>query len=394
MNIVIDIRPLMDGKLSGIEMYILHLLDELFKKDKKNTYILFANAAKNVLKTIPEFRNKNIAVIQTKIPNKLLNASLCFLRKPKLDKLILRYLKKHPKKIPETMEEMSVDLFFMPDLRPSALSKKIKKITVVHDLSFKHFKKFFSRKTRLWYKLLNPKREIKKSDKIIAVSGYTKNDLILTYKIPKEKISVIYEGIDEKFGADPNEKNFRYIGRRYDLPQKYFLFLSTIEPRKNIKNMVKGFIIYKKLNPNDRAKLIIAGKKNSKIFSRVMHDDHPDVQFAGFIDEEDKATVIKHADCFLYPSFFEGFGLPLLEAMKCGTPIITSNASAMPEVAGDGAVLVNPASADEIAGALEKIQNPSLRQMLKKNMEKQIQKFSWQKCAEETLKVMESTLDQ
>jgi len=390
MNIVIDIRPLMEGKLSGIEVYILHLLEELFEVDKKNTYILFANAAKNVLKEIPKFTQKNVTIIQTRIPNKLLNAALSVLRKPKLDKLIIKHLKRNPNEIPETMEKMSVDLFFMPDLRPSALSKKVKKITVVHDLAFKHFKKFFSKKTRLWYKLLNPRREIKTSDKIIAVSGYTKNDLVRTYHIPPEKITVVYEGIEEKFGTNLNEKDFDHIQRRYDLPQKYYLFLSTIEPRKNINNLVKGFIIYKRLNPKDTAKLIISGKKNPKIFSEVMHEDHPDVQFTGFIDEEDKGAVIKHADCFLYPSLFEGFGLPLLEAMKCGTPIITSNTSAMPEVAGDAAILVNPSFADSIAEALEKIQNPEIRQMLKKNMENQIQKFSWKKCAEETLKLMES----
>ncbi len=388
MNIVIDIRPLMDGKLSGIEVYTTNLLRELLKMDQKNTYILFANAAKNLGTRIPEFKGKNVTVIQTKIPNKILNAGLCFLRYPKLDKLILKHLKKHPSKIPETMKNRTIDLFFLPDLRPCALSKKVKKITTVHDLSFVHFKKFFSRKTRLWYKLMKPQREIRTSDHIIAVSSYTRDDIMHTYKIPESKITVIHEGVEGSFCSKIDEKEFEHIRRRYNLPEKYYLFLSTLEPRKNIQNLVKGFMIYKLLNRRDNAKLVLAGAKNPKIFSKViMRELTPDVIFTGFIDEEDKASVIKHADVFLYPSLFEGFGLPLLEAMKCGTPIITSNTSSMPEIAGNAALLINPKFPDAIATSLEKIQKPEIKASLQKNMEEQVAKFSWRECARKTLKL-------
>lgn len=389
MNIVIDIRPLMEGKLSGIEVYILQLLRELFKIDQENSYILFANTAKKV--HLPDFNKKNVTIIQTKIPNKLLNIGLCFLRRPKLDKLILGYIKKHSEKMPVTMEMTKLDIFFMPDLRPSALTRKIIKITTIHDLAFLHYKKFFSKKTRLWYKLLNPQREIKTSDHLIAVSSYTKKDVMETCGIPGNKITVIHEAVEESFGENLDEKKYEHIKRRYGLPEKYYLFLSTIEPRKNIQNLVRGFIIYKRLNPNDKAKLVIGGSKNNKIFSNVMHDNHPDIFFTGFIDEEDKAAAIQHADVFIYPSFFEGFGLPLLEAMKCGTPIITSNTSSMPEVVGDAAILINPELPDTIAAALEKIRKPGIKEQLKKNMEKQIEKFSWKKCARETLKLFEET---
>lgn len=389
MNIVIDIRPLMEGKLSGIEVYLLQLLRQLLKIDHENSYILFANAAKNISSRIPEFSGKNVSMIQTKIPNKLLNIGLGLFRFPKLDKIIIRHLKKYPEKIPSTMKETKIDIFFMPDLRPSAFTKKIKKITVIHDLSFEHFKQFFSKKTRLWYRLLNPKREIRTSNHLIAVSSFTKQDLINSYNIPEEKITVIHEAVDDSFCKNVTEKNFPHIQHRYGLPEKYFLFLSTIEPRKNVQNMVEGFIIYKKTHPNDLTKLVIGGSKHPKIFSKVMLENHPDIIFTGFIDEEDKASVIKHAEAFLYPSFFEGFGLPLLEAMKCGTPIVTSNTSSMPEVAGNAAVFINPNFPDAIADALEKIQNQDLKAELKKNMAEQIAKFSWHKCALETLEVLE-----
>jgi len=386
MNIVIDVRPLMEGKLSGIEVYIINLLNELFKIDHKNNYILFANASKDVTSKIPIFQNKNVTVIQTRIPNKILNLTLSLLRYPKLDKLILKHIKKHHKNLQETNK---IDLFFMPDLRPSALSKSVTKITTIHDLSFFHFKNFFSQKTKIWYKLVNPKREIKNSHKLIAVSTFTKNDLIESFKILPQKITVIYEAVSEKFAEQINSKDFENIKKLYHLPAKYYLFLSTIEPRKNIQNLIKGFIIYKRLHPNDSTKLVIAGSANPKIFSKVALNQHEDILFPGFIHEENKASIIKNAEVFLYPSFFEGFGLPLLEAMKCGTPIITSNTSSMPEVVGDAAILINPNYPEAIAEALERIQKPEVKADLKKNMTNQINKFSWKKCAQETLNLFQ-----
>jgi glycosyltransferase involved in cell wall biosynthesis len=393
MNIVIDIRPLMDGKHSGIQVYLVNLIRELLLLDGQNTYILFANAAWDLGSVLPSFKGKNITVIQTRIPNKILNLGLSFLRRPKLDRLIIRHLKEHPEQVPETMDHEKIDVFFMPDLRPCALSKETKKITVIHDLSFRHFKKFFSAKSRLWYKLMKPKREIQTSDLVIAVSNYTKNDIAETYKIPKEKISVVHEGVAGDFYRPVYEKKMDHVVRRYNLPEKYFLFLSTLEPRKNIENLIKGFIQFKNKHPDNPAKLVIAGSENHKIFSKVNRRPHPEIIFTGFIDEEDKAVIIKHAECFVYPSFFEGFGLPLLEAMKCETPIITSNTSSMPEIAGGAALFINPDFPDSIAGALEKIQEPALKNLLKQKMRQQVVQFTWTKCALETLNLIKAVVD-
>jgi glycosyltransferase involved in cell wall biosynthesis len=387
MNIVVDIRPLMEGKLSGIEVYIVHLLRELLAADHNNTYILFANAAKDVSTRIPVFSGPNVTFIQTRIPNKILNLGLSVFRRPKLDRLILNHLAKHPEKVPATMKEKRIDLFFMPDLRPSSLGKSVKKITVVHDLSFHHFRNFFSPKTRLWYRLLMPEREIRNSDRVIAVSSYTKNDLMRTFGIHEDKIKVVHQGIEENFG-EKRGKNFRDIRNRYNLPEKYFLSLATLEPRKNTKNLVRAFIMYKHRHPGNDIKLVIAGARNPKIFSEVIHEKHPDIIFTGFIDEDLKADVIKNALGFLYPSFFEGFGIPLLEAMKCETPVITSNTSSMPEVVGDAALLVNPHFPEEIARAMEKIREEATVARLKSAMSRQIAKFSWKKCARETLEIM------
>ena len=278
----------------------------------------------------------------------------------------------------------------MPDIRPAALGRGVKKILTVHDLSFHHFPKFFSAKSRLWYRILKPKKQIMTSDSIIAVSAFTKNDLVKTYRVPEEKITVTHEGVDEDFCLHISEQMIAHVRSKYRLPEKYFLFLSTIEPRKNIANLVKAFIAFKLQNNADNTVLVIAGARNPKIFSEVNHAEHHDIRFTGFIDEKDKAAVIKGARAFLYPSLFEGFGLPLVEAMQCGTPLITSNTSSIPEVIGDAGLLINPQYPEEIAAAMVKILTSEVRSDLHNKMAQQIKKFSWKKCAAETLKIFES----
>lgn len=388
MNICVDIRPLMGGKHTGVEIYTLNLLENLFKLDHKNHYILFANAEKDQSQYLPYFQQDNVTTIQTKIPNKILNLSLALLKRPKLDHLILKYLQKHPKKQPKEFDfKRGIDVFLMPDLRPSAVSKSVKKITVVHDLSFQHFPYFFSRKTRIWYKLLNAKKELENCKNIIAVSHFTKEDLIQTYQIPAEKITVIHEAVSEDFDLNLSPEQIQKVRHKYRLPSEYFLSLSTLEPRKNLAGLLKAFRQFKESNPDNRIKLVLAGTQNSKIFSEIELQHTPDVVITGFIDEEDKAIIYQQAQAFLYVSFYEGFGLPLLEAMKCQTPTVASWTSAIPEVTGKAAILVNPYDINAITEAMMKILDPETQSKLKRAMETQIKKFSWKKCAQETLKL-------
>jgi len=390
MNIVIDIRPLMEGKLSGVEMYMHHLLSHLLAMDRENAYILFANSAEDRTVHFPNIKQENVSIIQTHVPNKILNASLIFFKKPKLDRLIIQYFKRHPHKKPANFRDGKIDVFFMPDLRPSALSKNVRKIMVVHDLSFHHFPQFFSARSRLWHRLMNPKKEITESESLIAVSHFTKKDLMETYKVDSSKIHVIHEGIENSFCNGITKTDIESARGKYRLPEKYFLFLSTLEPRKNINAMISAFQIFKDRHPENKLKLVVAGSSFNKIFSKVTMEKHSDVYFPGFIEEIDKGAVIKGAEAFIYPSLFEGFGLPLLEAMKCGTPVMTSNRSSMPEVIGNAGILVDPENPLHIAEAMREILKPDVRNRLLTNMARQIQKFSWEKCAKETLHVLTS----
>ena len=171
----------MAGNTSGVEIYIKNLLEELFQLDQKNHYILWWNSHKNVVKNIPVFEGSNISQISTKIPNKLLNLSLSFFNYPKIDQWIGKKINR------------KIDIVFVPDPRPTPVSKNCKKIMTFHDLSFEYYKDTFSFTTRLWHKVLKPKKEAKTAWKIIAVSKNTKNDLVKTYQVSPKKIAVIYE---------------------------------------------------------------------------------------------------------------------------------------------------------------------------------------------------------
>jgi glycosyltransferase involved in cell wall biosynthesis len=257
-------------------------------------------------------------------------------------------------------------------------------------LSFEYYKKTFSWKTRLWHKLLRPKKEIYESAKIIAVSKATKLDLIKKYKVGAEKIEVVYEASNLKFQTSNCKLQISSLKKKYKLPEKFILTLSTIEPRKNIEGLLKAFQKLK-TETNLPHKLVVAGKKNEKIFAKVktLNTNKDDIIFTGFIAEEDKACLYVLADVFVYPSFFEGFGLPLVEAMQMGCSVITSSLSSMPEIVREAGQLVNPYDVNSIKQGMQIVlENENLRkQMQKKGLERSLE-FSWEKCASETLEII------
>ena len=218
---------------------------------------------------------------------------------------------------------------------------------------------------------------IKKSDKIIAVSEATKRDILNYFNIAEKKIEVIYPGVDNEIYESYVSKD--NVLKKYKIKTKYILFLGTLEPRKNIVNIIKGF---ERTNLKN-IKLVIVGKKGWKykeIFEVYENSPCKDsIQILDYIDEKDKIAMYKGAELFIFPSLYEGFGMPVLEAMAAGTPVITSNISSLPEVAGEAAILVNPYNIVEIAKAIENvIKNDRLKkEMIEKGL-KQARKFTWE----------------
>jgi len=378
MNIVIDVRPLLGGRLSGVEVYTLRLIEHLLKIDRKNRYVLFSNSARKDTPDLTGSLSDNVKILHTSVPNKIMNLSLKLLRRPKIDQLVTKYI-----------PDFKPDVVFQPDLRSLAVKKGTKKICVIHDLSFHHFPHFFSLKKRIWHKFLKAKEYLRDYDRIIAVSEFTKKDLISTFGLDPGRITVIHEGIEEDFCSTFSPVKADEIKTRYHLPDNFFLFLATHEPRKNLSRLAKAFKSFKESDKMGY-KLVLVGRSNEKIFAKNRINPDDDILITGFVPEEDKPYLFRMAKAFLYPSIFEGFGLPLLEAMKCGTPIITSDTSSMPEICADAALYVNPHSTADLVSAMHKIVEHAERQELKDNMSKRIKAFSWDKCAMETLSLIES----
>jgi len=378
MNILVDLRPLMAGNISGVEIYLKNVLQKILKIDQKNHYVLWWNSHHNVSVNIPQFKNKNITYFTTKIPNKILNLSLSLLRYPKIDQWIGKKL------------GIKIDKVFVPDPRPTPVSENCQKIITMHDLSFEHFKYTFSWKTMLWHKMLRPKKENREATKIIAVSQATKEDIIKTYQINSDKIKVIYEASDL---LTIQKNQIQVVQKKYKLPHKFILTLSTIEPRKNIEGLLGAFQKLKK-ETNLSHKLVIVGRHNEKIFAKVKNlQTEKDLIFTGFISEKDKTALYTLADIFVYPSFFEGFGLPLVEAMQMGCPVVTSNLSVMPEIVSKAGQLVNPYEINSIKEGMRLVlENENLRQQMRKKSFTRAQDFSWEKCARETLEILNCKL--
>ena len=375
MIIGIDIRMLARGTRSGIEEYTINLLSNIISLDNNIEYKLFYNGYEKTKLEYNFLKLPNVQLKEFKIPNRLLDASFQFLNYPKIDKMLEK-----------------VDVFFSPHIFSSAVSKKCKTITTFHDLSFKSYPEFYSTGKNYWHFSINPKKQAQKADKIIAVSQSTKDDLVKIYGIEPEKIKVIYSGIGPESGILNFESGILKVRKKYNLPDHYILYLGTLEPRKNIIGLIKAFEI---LNsrfkiPDSKFQLVIAGSKGwlyEDIFKAVKNSPvKDDIIFTGFIDDKDKPVLYSLADLFVYPSFYEGFGFPPLEAMAAGTPVITSNFSSLPEAVGDAAIMINPYNLDELAKAMEIVlSDEKLRNILIERGYERVKNFSWEKCAKETL---------
>ncbi|MCK4592395.1 glycosyltransferase family 4 protein [Candidatus Parcubacteria bacterium] len=382
MIIGIDIRMLARGTKSGIEEYTTNLLSNMISLDNNIEYKLFYNGYKKTKLEYDFLKLPNVQLKEFKIPNRLLDASFQFLNYPKIDKMLEK-----------------IDLFFSPHIFSSSVSKKCKTITTFHDLSFENYPEFYSFGKNYWHFLMNPRKQAQKADKIIAVSKSTKDDLVKIYGIEPEKIKVIYSGIILESGIWNLESEVLKVKRKYNLPDHYILYLGTLEPRKNIIGLIKAFEIlntkYQILNT--KYQLVIAGSKGwlyEDIFKAVK--DSPvknDIIFTGFIDDKDKPALYSLADLFVYPSFYEGFGFPPLEAMSVGTPVITSNFSSLPEAVGDAAIMVNPYNLDELAKTMGMaLSDKKLMDILIERGYERVKNFSWKKCAEETLETLKMAI--
>ncbi|MFC1646379.1 glycosyltransferase family 4 protein [Candidatus Omnitrophota bacterium] len=372
MNILIDFTQIPIQKV-GIGIYALNLINQLHRIDHVNKYFIVAQDDDSSLNFI---KNSNFCVI--KIKSKFFRK---FILRIFIEQLYIPFLTMR-----HTIDAVHSLHYSFPLFMP------VKKIVTIPDMTF--------------YKLPNLHIFIKRHyfkyfiylssfcvDKIITISKSSRDDFLETFPFYKKEIEITHLGKDEAFSSHLQKPEIDKIKSKYKIKDDYFLFVGTIEPRKNIGKLISAF--NKFLKNQDNVQLVIIGKKGwhfDDVFDLVNQLSlQKEIIFTGFITEVEKMSLMRGAKIFIYPSLYEGFGIPVLEALACGIPTITSNISSMPEIAGDAAVLIDPYDEEELYHALKKLYcDTSMYLDLKQKSTDQAMKFSWDSTARNTLRVYNS----
>lgn len=371
MNIGIDAR-LLEKKMTGIGRILTSILNSIPKLDSKNRYFLFSlNELENYNK-----KNFNIISIGTKnlIPSKIYSPLW-------LNFALTRYLKKY-----------NIDLFFSPCGSIPLVNVKCKTIILLCDV-FHRIDKDFHPYIYKKYLDLFLNQSIKKSDMILTISQNSKKDIINFYNISQEKIKVIYLAAEEKFkDRYLTSEQKTYLRKKYHLPSKYILYVGIIDYRKNVNAMIK---VGNKLINEMKKELhfVLIGKpglKYKEIIRKSKKIKKGNIIFLNYVSEEDLPLLYNLSTIFFYPSFYEGFGLPPLEALQSGVPTVTSNTSSLPEVIGEGGLMFNPLDYEGFIQAIIRLTEDNAFYLeMKKRAILQAKKFSWLKTTKEILNVFE-----
>jgi glycosyltransferase involved in cell wall biosynthesis len=281
--------------------------------------------------------------------------------------------------IPRVLQKIGADVFLSPDGYLS-LRSKIRQVTVMHDLNFEHYPKDLPRSEGWYYRKFFPKYA-EKANRIATVSEFSKSDIIKHYHIDDEKIDVVYNGVNEIFQPVP-ESEKQQTKEKYTHGCAYFICVGSVQPRKNIVSLLTAFELFKTAGSSNTKLLIVGQKKwwtsEMQLLLKQMNH-HQDILFTGRVETEVLHLLIGSALALTYVSYHEGFGIPILEAFCCDTPVITSAITSMPEVAGDSALLIDPFSPTSIADAMKRIyEEVDLRNTLIIRGRERRELYSWQ----------------
>lgn len=386
MRILVDVRHLASLTQSGVGEYTIQLLKALFRIGG-HEYLLFSSgsSAPPIPQFFPEIQDfPHVRHIHVNRRNKALNASFLLANRPRINDLL----------------NIKADLLFAPNLAIFPLPLKLPTVLTIHDATWKLFPELYSWNMRLWHRAVRPEILIKQTSAIICPSECTASDIKKTFVSTKEKITVIPHGIDHaRFSPDASSLSLldAPVRARYMLPKKFILFLGTLEPRKNIKTLIEATLAYKKQTGDDIS-LVLAGAtgwQNADVRRMLLRPDIQSwVSHIRYVPASDRPALYRAATAFVWPSLYEGFGLPILEAMSCGTPIITSAVSSIPEVTASAAVLINPYISGDLTQAIGAVLGSEpLRKRLREEGLKRAALFSWKTTAEKTLKVFEHAVE-
>ncbi len=377
MNVLIDARVLSRGGISGIEEYTRFMIQNLLESDKKNHYEFFYSGIRR--HPFPEeWKRPNTSVIELNLPNKALEVSMRLFGVPRA-------------------ETKDTGVIFSPHFNYLPAPKTAKRIITFHDLSFVHFPELYPLRKRIWHWQQQYQKQAECADALIAVSEFTRKDIINTFKVPETKVHTIHSGVNPFYKRleRTDASITRLTSRDKRVAKPFLLFVGTIEPRKNISGIIKAFENLKNDPFHRELRLIIAGKRGwlcDTIFKDAANAKwSKDIIFWGEASHEELRALYNLAEGFVYPSFFEGFGFPPLEAQSCGTPVITSNRSSLPEIVGNSALLVDPWKISEIADAMNLVlKNEAVRNMLIARGTENVKRFTWGRASRSLLDIINS----
>lgn len=379
MRVALDARPAVAPQRTGIGQYTWELLRHLPRVDPETFYMAWYLNARAMVggprRFLGELAAPNLRERWTPIPARW------------FERLSARF------DLPRVEWLARFDVLFAPNFIPPPTRTGALVVTV-HDLAFRRFPETAPHGTRWWLERLD--RTLANAARIIAVSESTRRDLMELYDVAAERVVVIPHGVDRETFRPASERELEAARRRFGIDPPYLLSLGGIEPRKNLPNLIKAFAA---LSAHARTSLVIAGAgvawnpEGGRLLDAALAEVPAEVRgriaLVGYVSGAEKTALIAGAEALVYPSLYEGFGLPVLEAMACGTPVLTSDVSALPEVAGGAAVLVDPRDVDSIRDGMARIlTDPQLRGRLAEAGTARAASFSWTETAERTASVL------
>ena len=368
MHIAIDAHSV-GTELGGNETYATNLIEALAQIDQTNLYTLYVTKPA----AVDRFANRwpNFTVKRTAPHTPLVRIPLT----------LSRELRRHP-----------VDLLHVQYTAPPFAPCPV--VATIHDLAFEHLPETFNR--RSWMQLrMTVRHTARRAAQIITVSEYSRRDISETYGIPAERITVTPEAASPHFARVTNGNEIKRVRERYGIGRNYLLSLGSIQPRKNLVRLIEAYTSLRRERPaGEFPQLVLAGKRGwleGETLRAAERDSlDRDILFTGYVPDRELPALYSGAICFVYPSYFEGFGLPLVEAMQCGVPVVAGNRTSIPEVVDGAALLVDPFDKSELAAAIARvIDKPDYRAQLSVKGLERAKAFNWTTTARLTLQVYE-----
>lgn len=370
MKICIDAHVLGD-KSGGNETYYRNILENIYDCLNEDDELFVLLDDENEQKKIEAKKLKNVKTIMFKYANPI---------------------KRYGYEISRIVEKYNIDVLHTQYYAP--IIKNCRLVVTIHDVSFIHYPECFNRmeliRNKLWIR-----NAAKRADSILTVSEYSKQDIVNQFGVDKNKVHVTHLAPSNIFKKLEN-KEVEEAEKKFEIEEPYILAVGNLQPRKNLVRLINSYVKLKE-NGDFKHKLVIVGKKAWKydsIFSTLKnHNLFDHIILTDYVSEEDLVRLYNGADIFVYPSIFEGFGLPVIEAMACGAPVITSNTTSLPEVAGDAAVYIDPYSEEDIINKIKSLSMDSeLRAKLKQKGLDRAKSFSWKTTASKVMDTYRLTM--